>query len=77
MSNILICEDETQFNKKSKKTWTDSVKQLPDNWDILLGGVSCYYKPKDLKNNVYKNLIKVGDFSGEHMILVNKKAYNK
>lgn len=76
METILICEDDTQFTKKSKKIWTDSINELPNEWDILLGGVSSYYKPNNFKNNT-KNIIKVGDFSGEHMMLINKKAYNK
>ena len=78
LKEILICEDDIQFNKDSKKNWILSKKQLPNNWNIFLGGVSCYNEPRKLFNNknIFSNLIQVGDFSGEHMILINSNCYD-
>ena len=43
----------------------------------MLGGISNFdYNLLDKKNKKYYNLVKIKDFSGEHMMLVNKKAYD-
>ena len=78
LESILICEDDVTFHKKSKQIWLQALTQLPDNWDILLGGLSYYNKPVNLsKKDININLIKVADFSGEHMILIRKKCFHK
>ena len=72
---ILICEDDVTFHKNSILYWNLSIKELPNDWDILLGGLSNFDDVTCKKEN-YRNLVKINDFSGEHMMLVNKKAYN-
>ena len=76
LQSILICEDDVTFHSNSKQIWTQCLKQLPNNWDILLGGIS-NFENKNIGGKQYKNLVKLNDFSGEHMMLVNSKAYNK
>ncbi len=76
LKQILICEDDVTFHGNSIKIWNISIKQLPNDWDILLGGLS-NFKPIPNNKHIYPNLIKIKDFSGEHMMLVNEKAYNK
>ena len=73
---ILICEDDITFHDKSRELWVKCQQELPNDWDILLGGIS-NFENKNIKGKKYKYLVKLNDFSGEHMMLVNSKAYNK
>ena len=81
--SILICEDDVTFHNNSILYWNSAIKELPDDWDILLGGVSNFdetnlnYKKNISNGKNYYNLVQIYDFSGEHMVLVNKKAYDK
>ena len=77
MDKILICEDDITFHDKSISIWNLALKELPEDWDILLGGISNFdYGFLNDKKQKYYNLVKIKDFSGEHMMLVNKKAYD-
>ena len=72
---ILICEDDVTFHLQSIDIWKAALQELPNNWDILLGGISNFDCNRVCKSK-YKNLVKINDFSGEHMMLVNEKAYD-
>ena len=74
LKEILICEDDVTFHDNSIKIWNLCIQELPDDWDILLGGVSSF---KNTNKSKYKYLVKLNDFSGEHMMLVNNKAFDK
>lgn len=70
---LLIFEDDVKFTSRySRDNWDICVKQLPDDWDILLGGSYAY----DAIGSPTRGLIKVGDFSSLHCILVRQKAYS-
>lgn len=69
---ILVFEDDVKFtSNKSIDFLNKCIKDLPEDWDILLGG--SYHFDSVSKTD---NLIKVGDFSSGHCMLINKKAYN-
>jgi hypothetical protein len=68
---ILIFEDDVKFTSdKSIIKFFDAIKELPDNWDILLGGSYWYEEEVNLGN-----LIKVKDFCSLHCVLIRKSAY--
>lgn len=68
----LIFEDDVKFTSvNSRSHWDKCVSELPEEWDILIGG-SYQYDAISKKGN----LIKLGDFSALHCVLINKKAYD-
>lgn len=73
MDNILIIEDDLLLHPKSKELYEDAFSKLPEEWDILLGGV--YYAPT--KEKVAEKLFKLNDFCATHFVLFNKKCYDK
>ena len=61
---ILICEDDITFHDKSISIWNLALKELPEDWDILLGGISNFdYGFLNDKKQKYYNLVKIKDFS--------------
>lgn len=71
---ILIMEDDLVFNGKEKTTpyLKMCMENLPEDWDILLGGI---YSGKPKKYNEYWSLVK--EFCGLQFYIVNSKAYDK
>jgi hypothetical protein len=68
---ILIFEDDVKFtSSRSMHYFYDCVGQLPEDWDILLGGSYSY-----LEKSREGNLIKVSDFSSLHCTLVRDTAF--
>jgi hypothetical protein len=76
---VLIMEDDLCLPAKGKpvlKQYLDSAfddKKIPENWDILLGGVY-YARTLDRYNNYWN---KIGEFCALHWYIVNSKAYDK
>jgi glycosyl transferase, family 25 len=72
---VLIMEDDVCFKGK-EKTYDyviNCLENIPENWDILLGGI--YFCKKLEKENEYWS--KVGEFCALHFYIVNSKAYDK
>jgi len=77
LDQVLVFEDDVRFtSKKSKIKFQNAIDSLPEKWDVLLGGVYTMSKPRKI-NKINKHLVKVGDFSSLHCILINKSAYDK
>lgn len=68
---ILIIEDDLQI-LDSEKVIT-SLQNVPDDWDILLGGAYYFHSNK---NVILDNWIKCTDFCSLHFIIINKKIYD-
>jgi glycosyl transferase family 25 len=72
---VLIMEDDVVFQAKEKTLpyLNEALKNLPEDWDVLLGGV---YETRHLtKTNEYWS--RTGEFCGLHFYIVNSKAYDK
>lgn len=70
---VLIMEDDVMLRPKCKEYLDEALKHLPDNWELLLGGV--YEENKLQQYNEYWDSI--GEFCGLHFYIVNKSAYEK
>lgn len=70
---IHIFEDDVKFTSKdSRSVFESTMKELPGEWDIFLGGSYWYKKEKDLGS-----VIKLADFSSLHSVVIKKKAFDK
>lgn len=72
---VLIMEDDVRFQGKEKTLpyITECLNNLPEKWDVLLGG---YYNLHKIKSyNEYWD--KIGDFSGLQFYIVHSEAYDK
>ncbi len=73
LDNIIILEDDIIFRPGAKKYAINCFNNLPNNYDILLGGL---YQSNGLKPyNEYWS--KTETFCGLHFYVVNKQAYKK
>jgi GR25 family glycosyltransferase involved in LPS biosynthesis len=63
---IMIFQDDIILFDKSREIWDKYIKEVPDDWDIILSGVHFAHKCKSITPNV----IKLGDFSGLQMIQI-------
>ena len=76
---VLIMEDDLYIPAKGKAVLVDYLygafndKKVPENWDVLLGGL--YHAQHLTKVNNYWS--KVGEFCALHFYIVNAKAYDK
>ncbi len=72
---VLIMEDDCVFQGEDKTYpyLLEAMDNLPEDWDILLGGL--YNKARMQPFNDWWN--KVDKFCGLHFYYVNKKAYEK
>jgi GR25 family glycosyltransferase involved in LPS biosynthesis len=79
LEQVLIFEDDVRFtSKKSKEKFQKAIDSLPEKWDILLGGVYTLSKPRKIEELKFnEHLLKIGDFSSLHCILINKSCYDK
>ncbi len=71
---VLIMEDDCVF-QGTVETYDyllNAIKDLPENWEVLLGGI--YNGKTEPFNN---NWSRVGEFCGLHFYIVNSKAYDK
>ncbi len=70
---VLIMEDDLIITPKAKE-YTDKIfKEIPEDWDILLGGI--YWTKMAVPKTKYWN--KVSEFCALHFYIVNDKAYDK
>lgn len=67
-----IMEDDLRLQKGWEAYLDECLQHVPEDWDILLGGV---YEGLGAKVNDYWN--RVGEFCGLHFYIVNAKAYDK
>ena len=77
IEKILVVEDDCLFNSNSFKHFLNCMKELPENWDILTGGVSWFLNERLSLKRVSKNLVKLSDFAASHFMLYNSTSYNK
>jgi glycosyl transferase family 25 len=73
--NVLIMEDDLYIPAKEKATKyiNEAFNKVPDDWDVLLGGV--YHSVSLTKENNYWN--RIGEFCALHFYIVNARAYDK
>jgi len=72
MDKVVVIEDDVKMKDGYLSKLNRSYDELPEDWDILLGGVSW---AKNIKERVGLNLVKIGDFSATHFIVYRKKCY--
>jgi hypothetical protein len=70
---VLIMEDDLVLRPGAETYLNEALNNLPDSWDILLGG--CYDCKQLSDHNKYWN--QVGEFCGIHFYIVNKTAYQR
>lgn len=70
---FLIMEDDIQFRPGSKEYATEAFKHLPNDWDILLGGL--YSTDGLIPYNDYWQQTK--EFCGLQFYIVHSRAYDK
>jgi len=74
LEQVLVFEDDVRFTSdKSRERFQMAMDTLPDDWDILLGGV--YYC--DELQDCNKYMKKVNKFSALHCVLFRNTVYNK
>lgn len=69
----LIIEDDIQFRPGAKEYATEAFKHIPEDWDILLGGL--YSTDGLTPYNEYWQLTK--EFCGLQFYIVNSRVYDK
>ncbi len=72
-SNVLILEDDVIFRDGAREYADECIKHIPENYDILLGGLYDSLKLESV--NDFWN--KTERFCGLHFYIVNEKAYDK
>lgn len=72
-NEILIMEDDVKLIPNSFDYAQECLNNLPNDWDILLGGI--YTSRSLVKENEFWN--KTGYFSALHFYIINKNAYDK
>lgn len=74
LDEIIVIEDDIQFVDNFDIKYERIYKDLPEDWDILVGGVSWI---DEIKERVNSNLVKIGDFSATHFMVYRNKCYDK
>lgn len=79
LKQVLIFEDDIKFTSdRSKEQFQKCIDSLPDEWDVLLGGIYSLTNLNDLENESINGCIKkIGDFSALHCTLLNHTVYDK
>ncbi|CAG7580366.1 MAG: putative envelope protein [uncultured marine phage] len=78
LDQVLIFEDDVKFTSKmSKDKFQKAIDSLPDDWDVLVGGVYSLLNMEDLENPYNEHIVKIGDFASLHCILIRSTAYDK
>lgn len=72
---VLIMEDDLYIpaKEKARNYVSEAFKKVPDDWDIILGGV--YYVRNQVKANNYWT--RIGEFCALHFYIVNSSCYDK
>lgn len=71
---VIVIEDDCEFNVNSNETFSKSMKDLPEDCDIFLGGVSKLRVKQKINNT---DLFELKKFNGTHFIMYNKSVYDK
>lgn len=71
--NVLIIEDDVQLRKGAVEYLNKALSDLPERWDILLGGL--YNSKAIIPYNEYWG--SVGEFCGAHFYIVNKSGFQR
>lgn len=71
-SEILFMEDDVVFRDGTYNYAQECFKSLPEDWDILLGGI---YKAGQIEEyNTYWN--RIYSFNGGHFMVISSKIFN-
>jgi GR25 family glycosyltransferase involved in LPS biosynthesis len=70
---ILVCEDDVLFHSDTVERFKKCFEELPEDWDIFIGGASTLSQPKKYNDLIFK----VGFFTGIHFVLYRKSSYQK
>lgn len=72
---VLIMEDDVIFQGKEKTLpyINEAMKKLPEDWDMVLGGVY-YLRAEDKVNNYWR---RIGEFCSLHWYIVNERIYDR
>ena len=73
LKEVIVIEDDVKMNVNFNKIYNISCRDLPVDWDILVGGVS-WANSRDTKR-ISPNLVKLGDFSATHFMVYRNSAY--
>lgn len=74
LEQVLVFEDDVQFTSdKSSERFQMAMETLPEDWDMLLGGI--YYCDKLEPYNQYMK--KINNFSALHCVLFRDTVYDK
>lgn len=73
---VLIMEDDVVFQAKEKTLpyLNEALKNTPEDWEVLLGGV---YESRHGFTKVNEYWSKTGEFCGLHFYIVKSSAYDK
>ena len=77
LDKILVIEDDCLFKNGSFEHFLNCIEQLPEDWDVLTGGVSWFLHDRRTVKRVSKNLVKLSDFAASHFFLYKSSSYNK
>lgn len=72
LDRIIIMEDDIEFRQGAKEYAIEAFNNIPNDWDILLGGL--YTTDKLTPYNEYWQ--RTNEFAGLHFYMVNSKAYD-
>ena len=72
MERILVIEDDADFHPNSWEIYANVLNNLPDDWDIITGGISWGVIDKKIS----EHLVKMSNFSASHFMLYNKTSYD-
>lgn len=74
LKQVLVFEDDVRFtSEKSREGFQNALDSLPDDWDILLGGI---YADTNLFD-CNQHMKKVESFSALHCVLFRDTVYDK
>ena len=74
LKQVLIFEDDVRFtSEKSREGFQNALDSLPDDWDVLLGGIYADTNLFDCNEHVKK----VESFSALHCVLLRDTMYDK
>lgn len=71
---VIVIEDDCEFNENSNEIFNRSMKDLPGDCDIFLGGA---HKIRIVQKINSTNLFELKKFKGTHFIMYNRSVYDK
>lgn len=74
LKQVLVFEDDVRFtSEKSREGFQNALDSLPDDWDVLLGGIYADTNLFDCNEHIKK----VESFSALHCVLLRDTMYDK